>query len=152
MPSSKLNKVPNHKERAQKPSGKVTKPRDSKDSPCKCYSCNYLVRTLPDCSTHKRYLKESKVKKDTQHKSNKKEYISMANVINFSPVKTSLEEEDPHNSASTTSPKRIYRGVPKVPILSVGEFPPPQLPNLDDNAFDIDDLTFLALTSGRNDK
>jgi hypothetical protein len=94
MPSNKLNKVPSNKKRAQKPSGKATQPRDSNDSPCKCYSYNYLDHLLTDCPTHEKYLKERKSKKEAQQKSYKIEYVSMANVINLSPIKTSLEEEE----------------------------------------------------------
>jgi hypothetical protein len=68
-------------------------PRDFKDSPYKCYSFNSLDHLLPDRPTGKKYLKEKKAKKESQQKSNKKEYFSMASGSNFSPIKISIEEE-----------------------------------------------------------
>jgi hypothetical protein len=97
---------------------------------------------MPDCKTRDKYLKERKAKKEAQQKSKKKECISMANAINFSPVKISLEEEESHNSVSTTSPNIIYTAAPTVPLLSLDDPPAPHLPNFDDNAFDIYDLHF----------
>jgi hypothetical protein len=107
IPSNKLHTFSSHKKRAQEPSCKATKLRDSKDSPRKCYSCNSLDHLLPDCPPREKYLKERKANKYVQKNSNKKEYVSMANVIDFSPIKTILEEEESHNSASTNSQKLI---------------------------------------------
>jgi hypothetical protein len=61
----------------------------------------------------------------------------MANVIDFSLIKTSLDEEEPHHSASTTSPKIIFTEAHAVPLISLDELPTHPLPNFDDNVFDI---------------
>jgi hypothetical protein len=62
----------------------------------------------------------------------------MVNMIDFSPIKTILQEEESHNSASTTSPNLIYTEAPIVPLLTLDELPTPHLPYFDDNVFDVD--------------
>jgi hypothetical protein len=61
---------------------------------------------LPDCTTHTKYLKEIKSKKESQQKSNKKEYVD-AYVSMVAPIKKIIEEES-QNSVSTVSPRLIF--------------------------------------------
>jgi hypothetical protein len=66
----------------------------------------------------------------------------MVNALDFSPIKTTFDEEESHNSPPTTSPKLIYTEAPTVPKLILDELTTPPLPNFDDNAFHIDDFNF----------
>jgi hypothetical protein len=116
VPFNKLNKVPNHKNRAEKSAGKTTKPGDSKDLPHIWYSCNSRERLLPDCPTCENCLKERKAKKEAQQKFSKKEYVSMAAVIDFSPIKTNIGKKS-QSYISPVSPKLISAKTTTVPLI-----------------------------------